>query len=126
MVQLVGKHRIAASDQRLHHAQIGHVAGGKTQRSGLADKFSERLLQSMVCVEVTAYQMRCTGAHAKLLRPLLQGCDYFRVIGEAEIVIAAERQIEFSINFDTHTLRAAQRAAAAQQTLRGASVQFGL
>ena len=48
VVELVGKHRVASPCQRLYHAQIRHIAGGKQQRGGLADEGRQLVFELLV------------------------------------------------------------------------------
>ena len=90
VIQLVGEHRVAAPDQSLYRTEIGKVAGGEKQSNRLVHKSRKFIFELLMYREVTTHQMRCTTTHAILLCALLQGGDQSRVIGEAEIIVAAE------------------------------------
>jgi len=53
-----------------------------------------------------------------LLRALLQRCDQPGVVGQTQVIIAAERQIGFAVHHDVRRLRTLQHAALAQQAQR--------
>jgi hypothetical protein len=100
MVELVGEHGVALAYKRLHHAEIGHVAGGKQQRGGLADKSGELLFELMMRSKMSAYQMSSSRTDAPLLRALLQCRCKFWTSREAEVIVAAKSQVGFAVYND--------------------------
>ena len=73
MIQLVGKYRVAASDQCLYRAEVGEVTGGKQQGGRLTHKCREFIFELLMYIEVTTHQMRSAAAHAMLFCASLQG-----------------------------------------------------
>src|SRR5512146_3139973 len=126
MVEFVREYGVALAGQRLHHAEVGHVAGGKQQRGWLADESGELLFELVMRLEMPAHQMRRTGADAPLLRTLLQRAYQLRMLGQTEVVVAAEGKIALAVHDDMRRLRRFQRAAAAQQPKRRALIQLAL
>src|SRR3989338_1088787 len=100
MIEPVGKYSVALANQRLNRAEVGHVAGGKQQRGGLADKCRKFLFEPVMRLEMPAHQMRRTRANAPLLRALLQRGDESRMVGQAKVIVAAKRKTSAPIDND--------------------------
>ena len=60
--------------------------------------------------EVAADEVRGAGAHAPARRAVARGRDDVRVIGEAEIIVARERQELAAVDDDVRALRRRERA----------------
>ena len=86
----------------------------------------ERNFKLVMRLSVAAHQMRRPSTCAILRGALLHRGDETRVIGQTEVIVAAERQILFAVYQDMRRLRALQHASLAQQTLRGALVESTL
>ena len=93
MVELVGKHRIAAPDQRGDDAEVGHVAGGKQQRARQAARIrASAVFERVMRRAVAEDQMRGAGADAVARGAFAAAAAPDRgSAGEAEIIVAAER-----------------------------------
>ncbi len=105
VVQSVLEHLIAAPGQGRDHAQIRHVAGGEEQRPWPAGEVRQLLLQGMVGGAVTRDQMCRPAADAVLVRTPLERRDHFRVTGEPQVVVAAEREHPLSVDQRPRSLR---------------------
>ncbi len=73
--------------------------------------------------EMPAHQMRRARAHAPLRSALLQRVYQLRMVGETEVIVAAECEIGFAFDDDVRRLRCGHGATLAQQALRGTLVQ---
>ena len=90
MIEAIGKNGIIAAEQGSNDAEIGHVAAGEQQRRRQAAESGQCLLQSLVQAMVACKQMRRATTDASLRRALLQGGDKPGVIGQSQIIVAAE------------------------------------
>ena len=92
----------------------------------MVKKCRRSLWEPMMHNSMSAHQMRRARARAILRRALLQRGDEPRMVGQAEVIVAAKREIRLSVNYDMRRLRAVERAPLPQQALRGALIEFVL
>src|SRR3569623_1545153 len=90
VVEAVFEYRIAASRQRGDHAEIGHVTGGEQQGARPLRELGQRLLQFMERPQMTGDEVRGATAVAVFIRPFFERGDHLRMIGEAEVFVAAK------------------------------------
>jgi hypothetical protein len=98
VVEAVGEDGVVAPDQRRNDAKVGQVAGGEEQGARKAGEFGELLLQRGVRSEVAADQMRGAAADAPDAGAGTGRVDQRRVVGQAEIVVAAEADQRLAVN----------------------------
>jgi hypothetical protein len=77
---------------RGRHGEVCHVAGGEQQRARPADECREFLFERVVLATVTAHQVRRAAADAPLACGRDECRDDARVIGEPQVVVAAESE----------------------------------
>src|SRR3569623_1549422 len=112
MVEAVFEYRIAAPRQRGDHAEIGHVAGRKQQGTWPLRERRQRFFQFVMRLLMTGDEVCSTAADAVFIRPFLQRGDHFRMIGEAEVIVAAKRKIKRAVDHDFRALRGFHHGAA--------------
>ena len=117
MIEPVGEHRVAASGERGHDAEVRHVAGREQQRARQVHESRQRRLERVVRRGVAEDQVRSTRAHAVTLRALARRRGEPRIRGESQVVIAAKRHDCAAIDHDVRALRRLQHAPPAQQPL---------
>ena len=122
MVEFVLEHFAMPIQQRRQHAKTGHVAGGKQQRGGQADKFGQLDLQLVMQTMMPGQQMRRARADAAALRRAGGSGGNGRMIGETEVIVAGKGQIRLAIQDHPRALRAIQYAPHPAQRL---GVEFG-
>jgi hypothetical protein len=115
VVELVLHAHVAARQQRLQRAEIGHVAGGEQQRALAPGPGGQRFFQFRVRGAVAADQVRRRAAHAFLARRPGERGDQLRVLRQAEVVVAAERQQALAAGFQPRAVGVVDRAQPAQQ-----------
>ena len=109
MVEAVLQYRVALPHQRGDGAQIGHITGGEQQCARAAGKFSQCLFNLMVRSAVANHQVRGTTPHTPALGAGLPGGDHLGVVGQAQVVIAAEGQQPLAVDHHFRPLRAFQQ-----------------
>jgi hypothetical protein len=98
VVEPVGEDRVVAPDQRRNDPQVGQVAGREEQGARKAGERGELLLEHGVRAEVAADQMRGAAADAPGAGAGAGGVDQRRVIGQAEVIVAAEADQRAAVN----------------------------
>ena len=124
MVQFIGKNSIFAPNQGCDHTDIGHITGGKQQGLWKTGKLRQRIFQTMMRGRMTMNEMRCPCPHTVLLRAFADGLDQIRMIGQSQIIIAAECQIVTAVNGDVSCLRAFDNLPETPQPLLLAGMQL--
>ena len=126
MVEAVREDRVVTPDKRWNDGQVGHVAGGEEERTRETGESGELLLERRVGGEVAADQVRgaaadppgaCTGAG---------GLDQCRVIGQAEVVVAAKADQIPAVDPGLRAARPFERATLAFETGVLQRVEFAL
>ncbi len=123
VIELVAKHfatpiEVAAAGQCGEHGQIGHVAGGKQQRGRLADELRKRGFKILVITMVAGDEVRRTRADTALIERGVAGGDHGRISGQAEIIVAAERDHALAVDRDLRALRAVEQQTPALEMIR--------
>ena len=126
MVQAVLEKSVAASGQCCRDGEIGHVPGGKEQRSLTADEGSQFLLQSVVILAVSSDQMGGAASDPVLLGRLAQRSANAVIGGKAEIVVAAETKVVPTVNNNFRTLGSLEDDPGTIELLLPAALQLGV
>src|SRR6266852_7508519 len=122
VIECVGENRILRAGERGNGADICLIAGGKKQRPRHLHELGELRFEALVEGAVPAQKMRGAlpdpvtrgGFDRRLYDP--------RMVGEPQVIIAAERKALLPVHDDARPLRAlADKAAAAQ----AAALEFG-
>jgi hypothetical protein len=96
VVELVREDRRIGVAERGEQRDVGHVAAAEAERPGRRnvrrEPGGELVLELRVRQTVAAHQVRGAAAGAVTPRAFDQGLDDDRVVGEAEVVVAAEGQ----------------------------------
>ena len=111
MIQPVLEHAVAATGDRADHGEVGHVAGGEEERARTAGELRQRLFEQSMLAAMAAHQVRGAATDAPAPRGLDEGLGHPRMIGEPEIVVAAERGHVATVD----TERASRRARATRR-----------
>ena len=93
MIEPVFEDGIRLAKQRRHDTQIGHIARGKQQGAFTPRVGSQGFFQILVGTLMTAHQMGGAAAHPPVTGGPLKGSNHLRVIGQPQIIIAAEIQV---------------------------------
>ena len=115
VVELVLHAHIAWAKQRLQHAEVRHVAGGEQQRTFAPGPLGQCLFQLGMLGAMTADQVCRRAADTFFPRATDQRVDQLRVPGQAEVVVAAERQQTPATDLQPWAIRMLDRAQPAQQ-----------
>src|SRR5687767_12890708 len=91
MIQPVLEHAVAATGDRADDREIGHVAGGEEKRARTASELRQCLFEQSMLATMAAHQVRGAATDAPASRSLDKSLGHPRMIGEPEIVVAAER-----------------------------------
>jgi hypothetical protein len=91
---------VLVAEQRLHDREVGEVAAAEQQRARCTEPVGEFAFERVVRGMVAAHEMRgdATGAFAR--RAVLQGVDHRELLGEAEVVVAAESGQPVAVDFE--------------------------
>jgi len=117
VVELVREHGVAAPDQRHDDAQVGHVTGREQQRTGKAGERGEFFFKFLVRREMAADQMRGAAADTPFFRPGAGGFDQFGIVGQPEVVVAAEADQVAPVDAGQRAAGGFERAANALEAL---------
>ena len=105
MVQPVFEYCIPLASERLDQAEVCHVPGREQQCAWIAAEFSEFLFKRMVGARVAIDQVCSTAARAVLFDAFNKGRFDIRVIGQAEVVVAAKTDDLFAVDDHLRLLR---------------------
>jgi hypothetical protein len=119
----VGEDAVAALCERAKHAKVRHVAGREQQCARPSGVGRELLFEFMMGATVSADQMRGAAAGAVTFRAARQRRDHRGVIGEAEIVVAAEGDVLPPVNRYLCGLRTVEDGAGAIQPVKPSLLQ---
>ncbi len=123
VVEAVPEHRVAAAAERREDREVREVAGREGQRARAFARRDERgqlLLQRRVRRHVAADEVRRAGAHPPQQRGVTRGGDDRGIVGEAQVVVARERDERAAVDGDARTLRRGDRPSCAREALRAA------
>ena len=98
-IGVVDRQRVAA-----HLPPQGLVAGGKQHHFLLAGKFAKRCFKLLMKPAMAGQQMRGTTANTLNICSVFKGADNVRMIGEAQIIIAAKADEITTINIYRNAL----------------------
>jgi len=104
MIEPVLKDQVAAPRHRTDNPKVGHVASGEQQHRLTPGKTCQGLLQVVVSLMVTTDQVRGPAAGAHGLAGLAQCGSHGGMVGQTQIVIAAEIQAGLAIQFNPRPL----------------------
>lgn len=124
MIKLVAKYCIAVTQQRRRRPHVRHISSGKQQRAGQSGEAGQRFFQRMMRRRVPADKMRRAGANPIFPCTLACCTDQLRMIGKAEIIIAAKREVLTPANRNMGALRTLENQTVAEQILLFAAVQL--
>ncbi|KAF1012761.1 MAG: hypothetical protein GAK31_03978 [Stenotrophomonas maltophilia] len=97
--------------QGLLHGQVGGEATAEQQRTRVAEPLGHVALQRLVQCVVAADQVRCAGADAFACGCILQCIDHAELLGQAQVIVAAEAGQPAPVQFQADTIAALHRAA---------------
>jgi hypothetical protein len=125
VIELVFKDHTVSIGERRHHAKIGHVAGGKQQRTRCSNKLGQLFLERGMHSVVSRNQVRGPGTNAVLLSSRAKRAHDAWVVGKPEVIIAAKRQQCFITHSHPHALGTTQGLTLAIQSLGAARIELG-
>jgi hypothetical protein len=105
VIEPVLEHVITASHQHGCHGQVRHVAGRKQQGTRTRNELRQFLFQRVVFGVVAAHKVRRAAAYPPSARSRAECRDDAWMIGETEVVVAAERDTLAPCDRDTHATR---------------------
>src|SRR3569832_670517 len=118
MIEPVFVDCIASAGQRSDHAEVGHIAGGEEECARSMSEVRQRLFQFVMRALMAGDEMRGAAAHAVFIRAGLECGDYRRMVREAEIIVAAKREIACAVDDDLGALRTIAHGSRAVLMLR--------
>ncbi|MNL21794.1 hypothetical protein D3C87_1431000 [compost metagenome] len=92
VIEPVFKHRVALPHQRGDGTEVGHVTGGEQQCARASGEIGQGFFQCMMRAGMADNQMRSPATNAPLQRAGAPGFNHLRVIGQAQVIVVAERQ----------------------------------
>src|SRR3569623_102928 len=98
MIEPVFVDCIASAGQRSDHAEVGHIAGGEEECARSMSEVCQRRFQFGMRARMAGDEMRGAAAHAVFIRAGLECGDYRRMVREAEILVAAKREIACAVD----------------------------
>src|SRR3569833_1914294 len=116
---------IASAGHRSDHAEAGHIAGGDEECARPTSELRQRLFQRVMRALVAGDEMRGAAAHSVFIRAGLECGDYRRMVREAEIIVAAKREIAYAVDDDLGALRTIDHGTRAVLMLRAQRSERG-
>jgi hypothetical protein len=104
VIELVLHAQFTAFKQRLHHAEVGHVAGGEKQRALASRPFGQRFFQRGMFATMAADQMRRPLPTPLASAACFNAATSLRMLRQTQIVVAAERKQAASVAFEPRTV----------------------
>ena len=114
------------AQQRLLNRQVGGEATAEQQRTRIAQPLGHFALQRFVHGVVTTDQVRGTGTGALACRGVLQRVDHAELLGQAQVVVAAEARQPLAVHFQAHAITTGDRAPRAATALGIAQGALGM
>ncbi len=114
------------AQQRLLHRQVGGEATAEQQGARVTEPVGQFAFQRVVQRVVATDQMRGTGTGAIACGRILQRVDHAELLGQAEVVVAAEPGQPAPVNFQAHAITTGDRAPRAATALCIAQRALGL
>jgi hypothetical protein len=124
MIKAILENTVTTPEQGCHHPQVGTVAAGKQQCPRPLHEISELLFQCMMGTAVTGNQVRRAAATTELIHSTVKRGNDIGMIGQSQIVIAAERQIVPAVYVHPDPLGSIDDQATAIQLLISAYLQL--
>ena len=124
MVQAVFEYGIPLASERLDQAEVSHVPGREQQCAWIAAEFSEFVFERMVGTRVTIDQVCSTAARAVLFDAFNKGRFHIRVVGEAQVVVAAKADDLFAVDDHLGLLRPVTDTAFTVEMVSFSLLQF--
>src|SRR3569833_1223909 len=115
----------ASAGQRSDHAEVGHIAGGEEECARSMSELRQRLFQRVMRALVAGDEMRGAAARAVFVRARLECGDYRRMVREAQIIVAAKREIACAVDDDLGALRTIDHGTRAVLMLRAQRSERG-
>ena len=106
--------------------QIGHVTGGKQQRTGTAGQRGQFFLQGMMLLRMAIDQMGGTTADPIGFNTTAHTVDHSRVTGQPQIIIAAKGHAGFAVHLHNTVLSRLQQVSTAIQVVNLTLIQSRL
>ncbi len=131
VVQHIRKNCVAASHERWHNADVGQVTGAEVQRPRQADEISQFALKRLMRRTVPVHQRRRARAHAILRGSPLCRFDRRGMLGQPQVVVAAEGQQPLAVDLQPgavhglHHAPTAARAGLVQRRQAGLEIVLG-
>ena len=107
MVQFILIQVVIPTEQRADDTEVGQITAGEQQRPLTPGENGQLALQLMMLVTVPADQMGSATANPIAGSRLLKRGQHLRMLGQAEIVVAAEVDTTLAVDVDMDALRAA-------------------
>ena len=107
MIETILDHAVASPHERVYDREVRHVAGREEQRTRPECESREFLLEQMVLAAVSAHQVRGAAADTPLTRGSDKRIDHAWMIGQAQVVVAAESEQLAAIDVRAHATRLA-------------------
>ncbi|KAG1218229.1 hypothetical protein G6F35_008486 [Rhizopus arrhizus] len=119
-------HIVLFAQQRLLHRQVGGEATAEQQRTRIAQPLGHLALQCIVHRVVATDQVRGTGTGAFACGRVLQRIDHAELLGQAQVIVAAEAGQPLAIHLQAHAITTADRASRAATPLGIAQGALGM
>ena len=129
MIEPVGEDRVAAAGERRQDREVGEIARRKRERPRAGARRDERRefrFERRVRGAMAGDEMRCARADAPARRRVARRRDQRRMVREAEVIVARERDDLAPVDDDARTLRRVDDAAAAREARGGAGGEIAL
>ena len=109
MIQSILQHGIALPYQRGDNTEVGGVAAGHQQHPRPPGEFGQGLFQLVMRFAVPDHQMGRPTTHTPAAHTLDHRLGHGRMVGQPQIIIAAESQQRLAIDADVYILRRGQQ-----------------
>ena len=114
VIEFVGEDRVAAPGKCGEDADVGGIAGREQQRFRQADIGRQFFFQLVMRTHVPRHHVRCSSTQPVALQCAHRGFNHFRVVGEAQVIVARIRHHALAVDQHRGVLRAVDDAARAQ------------
>ncbi|MNT22445.1 hypothetical protein D3C72_1578270 [compost metagenome] len=114
------------AQQRLLHGQVGGEATAEQQRTRVTEPLGHFAFQCVMQRVVAADQVRSPGTGPFTRGGVLQCVDHAELLGQAQVIVAAEAGQPAPIDFQAHTIATGDRAPRAATALCIAQRALGL
>ena len=114
------------AQQCLLHRQVGGEATAEQQRTRIAQPLGHFAFKCLVQGVVAADQVRGTGTSAFACGGVLQRVDHAELLGQAQVVVAAEAGQPLAVHFQAYAITTGDRAPRAATALGIAQGALGV